>query len=148
MKTLMVWLVPFALLMMHAFTPYDESEVEKSEGEKPVKPTAEIYSIHPIEIKENVDVKEFERFVMKELAPIYNKMEGQKLLLVKGDRGIRTNKYAILLTFESMEDRNRIYPPSGGLVGDFGGREIWDKFDSMTTTGLGEAHTDYVVVAH
>jgi hypothetical protein len=27
-------------------------------------------------------------------------------------------------------------------------QEIWDTFDSMTTTGLGVAHTDYVVVDH
>jgi hypothetical protein len=75
-------------------------------------------------------------------------MKGQKLILVKGDRGVRTNQYAIILTFESREDRNRIYPPSGGFVGDFGDQSIWDKFESMVDVGLGERHTDYVKVAH
>ncbi len=143
MKTLTVIAIPLVLLLTNAFAPYDESKVEKYE-----KSTSEVYSVHDIEIKQDVDSKEFEAFVMNELAPIYNKMKGQQLILVKGDRGVRTNKYAIILTFESIEDRNRIYPPSGEFVGDFGGEEVWDKFDSMTSTGLGVAHTDYVIVAH
>jgi hypothetical protein len=143
MKTLTVIAIPLVLLITNAFTPNHESKVEKYENS-----ALEIYSIHPIEIKQNVDSKEFETFVINELAPIYNKMKGQKLILVKGDRGERANKYAIILTFESIEDRNRIYPPSGEFVGDFGGEEVWDTFDSMTSTGLGVAHTDYVVVVH
>jgi hypothetical protein len=108
----------------------------------------EVCSIHEVLVKPGVDLNEFETFVMEKLAPIYDKMKGQKLILVKGDRGVRTNQYAILLTFESVEDRNRIYPPSGGFVGDFGDQSIWDKFESMVDVGLGERHTDYVKVAH
>jgi len=143
MKTLTVIAIALVLLLTSAFTANNESKVEKYE-----KSTLDIYSVHDIEIKQNVDSKEFEAFVINELAPIYNNMKGQRLILVKGDRGVRTNKYAIILTFESIEDRNRIYPPSGELVGDFGGEEVWDKFDSMTSTGLGVLHTDYVVVAN
>ena len=108
----------------------------------------EVISVHDITIKPGINEKEFEAFVMNELAPIYNKMKGQNLILAKGDRGIRTNKYAIILTFESIEDRNRIYPPSGEFVGDFGGDSLWNKFDSMVDDGLGKSHTDYVKVAH
>jgi hypothetical protein len=108
----------------------------------------EIISIHDLKLKPGVNEKEFETFVVEKLAPIYDKMKGQKLILVKGDRGVRTNQYAIILTFESLEDRNRIYPPSGGFVGDFGDQSIWDKFESMVDVGLGERHTDYVKVAH
>ena len=143
MKILSGFAIVLALLMLNARTPNVESKVEESR-----ESTFEVYSVHDIEINQDVDSKEFETFVMNELAPIYNKMEGQKLILVKGDRGARTNKYAIILTFESIEDRNRIYPPSGEFVGDFGGEEVWDKFNSMTSTGLGVAHTDYVKVSH
>jgi hypothetical protein len=108
----------------------------------------EVYSIHELIIKPDIDLNEFETFVMEELAPIYNNMKGQKLILVKGDRGVRTNQYAIILTFESLEDRNRIYPPSGEFVGDFGDEIIWEKFGSMVDKGLGETHTDYIEVAH
>lgn len=143
MKTLSAIAIVAVFLITNAFIPSNESKVEKSE-----KTTFDIYSIHELEIKPDVDLKEFETFVMNELAPIYNKMKGQKLILVKGDRGIRAGKYAIMLTFENIEDRNRIYPPEGGLVGDFGGEDIWDKFSSMVSTGLGEIHTDYVKVIH
>lgn len=108
----------------------------------------EVYSVHDMRLKPDVNVKEFETFVWTELAPIYNKMKGQKLTLVKGDRGIRTNKYAIILTFDSVEDRDRIYPPSGEFVGDFGEDSMWEKFNSMVEVGLGQQHTDYVKVSH
>ena len=143
MKTLIVLSALLTFILMNAYAQEDESKVEKYE-----KSTLEVYSVHDIEINQDVDSKEFETFVMNELAPIYNKMKGQKLILVKGDRGARTNKYAIILTFESIEDRNRIYPPSGEFVGDFGGEDVWDKFNSMTSTGLGVVHTDYVKVSH
>ena len=43
-------LVPFALLMSYAFIPYNEHDIEKSELS-----TAEVYAIHDIELKEDVD---------------------------------------------------------------------------------------------
>ncbi|MGB5238612.1 MAG: hypothetical protein WBM43_07765 [Flavobacteriaceae bacterium] len=129
------------VLLLFAFTGTFETKVIESK-----RSTFEVYAIHELEVKADMDSKEFESFVMNEIAPIYNKMEGQKFSLVKGDRGVRINKYAIVLTFESLEDRNRIYPPSGDLAGDFGSDTIWEKFNSMLDKGLGETHTDYVTV--
>ena len=143
MKNLTVLSIVLVFLMMNACTQKVEKIVEK-----PKVSASEVYAIHELELKADIDTTEFETFVMKELAPIYNKMKGQNLYLVKGDRGIRTDKYAIILTFESIEDRNRIYPPSGEFVGDFGGEAIWDKFSAMAEKGLGESHTDYVKVSH
>lgn len=141
MKKLSGIIVVLALLMLNAFTLNTESAKEKSE-----ESSFEVYAIHELEIKPEVDLKEFEKFVMKEIAPTYNRMKGQHFTLVKGDRGIRTGKYAIVLTFESLEDRNRIYPPSGELVGDFGSDVIWEKFGSMLTVQLGTKHTDYIKI--
>ena len=118
MKKIIGISIVLSFIMMNAFAQKVETKVEK-----PRVSSSEVYAIHEIELKANVDTKEFETFVKKELAPIYNKMKGQKLILVKGDRGIRTGKYAIILTFESIEDRDRIYPPSGEFAGDFGGSE-------------------------
>lgn len=108
----------------------------------------EVLAVHAIKLNADVNETEFEAFVMNELAPIYNNMEGQRLTLVKGDRGVNTNSYAIILTFESIEDRNRIYPPSGEFVGDFGDDSTWDKFNSMVEEGFGSHHTDHVKVVH
>ncbi len=73
-------------------------------------------------------------------------MEGQSFSLVKGDRGNRVNLYAFILSFKSIEDRDRIYPPSGDMVGDFGEDAIWQKLSSMAKVFY--LHTDYVKVTH
>ncbi|MEL7122988.1 MAG: hypothetical protein AAFO07_26300 [Bacteroidota bacterium] len=44
------------------------------------------------------------------MAPIIDKTKGVQLMLAKGDRGSRVNKYAIILKFATLEDRNRIFP--------------------------------------
>ena len=108
--------------------------------------TPEVVAIHDVELLAGTDAKEFEAFVLNNIAPIYNKMKGQQFSLVKGDRGIRTNQYAFIISFRSIEDRNRIYPPSGELVGDFGEDALWDKLNSMAKVFY--AHTDYVKVKH
>ena len=141
MKTLIVLFVSLSFVMMIACTKQSETKVKK-----PRVLTSEVYAIHELELKADVDAKEFESFVIKELAPIYNKMIGQNFFLVKGDRGIRTDKYAIVLTFESITDRDRIYPPSGEFVGDFGDDSVWEKLGTFVTEGLGKNHTDYVVI--
>ena len=64
----------------------------------------QVIAIHDLTIKSGVNEKEFEIFVLNEIAPFYNKMKGQNLNLVKGDRGIRNNKYTIILTFESIDE--------------------------------------------
>ena len=143
MKTITSTAIACIFVFLYAFAPYNGSETVTS-----TETTSEVYSIHDLEIKPGIDSKEFESFVLEQLVPIYNKMEGQNMILVKGDRGMRTGKYSILLTFSSIEDRNRIYPPSGELVGDFGDQAIWDMFESMVVDGLGKTHTDYVKVAH
>ena len=106
----------------------------------------DVVAIHDVQLLPGQDAHEFEMHVLNTIAPIYNKMEGQEFTLVKGDRGIRTNQYAFIITFKSIEDRNRIYPPSGDMVGDFGDDAIWDKLNSMAKVFY--AHTDYVKVKH
>ena len=104
-----------------------------------------VVAVHDLELMPGVDAKEFEAFVLAEIIPIYSNMEGQTAMLAKGDRGIHTGHYALILTFDSIEDRDRIYPPSGGFVGDFGEDAIWEKFEAMAK-GIGTTFTDYVTV--
>ena len=102
-----------------------------------------VVAVHQLELLPDVDAKVFEAFVLENIVPIYDKMEGQHAMLVKGDRGERTDKYALVLTFDSIKARDRIYPPAGGFVGDFGSDAIWEKLSTMTT-GIGEIFTDYI----
>lgn len=108
--------------------------------------TPDVVAIHDVELLPGQDAQEFEMHVLNKIAPIYNKMKGQEFTLVKGDRGIRANKYAFIITFKSIDDRNRIYPPSGDMVGDFGEDAVWDKLNTMAKVFY--SHTDYVKVKH
>ncbi len=110
-----------------------------------VKSELVVVAIHELELMPGVDSKAFEAFVSEKIIPVYNKMKGQKVMLAKGDRGLRSEKYALILTFDSIEDRDRIYPASGELVGDFGEEAMWEKFMPMAK-GMGDTHTDYVIV--
>ena len=136
--------ITFLLLFfsMNVNAQGDESDVELMKHS-----ASEVIAIHELVLLPGVDAKEFEAFVLKEIVPIYTKMKGQKLVFVKGDRGIHTGHYAFILKFKSVEDRDRIYPPSGGFVGDFGDDSVWKKFESMAT-GMGTTHTDYVEVTN
>lgn len=112
-----------------------------------------VLSVHQITLKADANEKEFEAFIIKELLPFYNKVEGQTGLLTKGDRGIRTGQYAIVLIFDSLADRDRIYPPEGGISEDFekileGQDKLWDKLGSFVEGNAFGNHTDYVKILH
>ncbi|NRB53922.1 MAG: hypothetical protein HRU41_40105 [Saprospiraceae bacterium] len=114
----------------------------------PSDTSKQVISIHQIELKENIDPNEFETFVFTEMVPLYDRIKGLQLALAKGDRGSRTNKYAMILTFDSIEDRNRIFPHDGESPEDWGDDKIWGKLFSMSS-GFGEdsSFTDYVCIS-
>ncbi|MEM7101702.1 MAG: hypothetical protein AAF502_01150 [Bacteroidota bacterium] len=137
----------FATLMMIILTALSctnnlNKETYQSDTSKQVR------SIHQIELKENVDSNEFETFVFTELVPLYDRIKGLQLALAKGDRGSRTNKYAMILTFDTIEDRNRIFPHDGESPEDWGDDKIWEKLFSMSS-GFGDetSFTDYVSIS-
>ena len=107
----------------------------------------QVIAVHPIELKKDMDPIVFEQYVNTEIAPICNKIEGLQFMLVKGDRGSRINKYAIILTFATIEDRNRVYPYGEESREDWGPNEIWERFASMAS-GLGDesSFVDYVEI--
>ena len=110
-----------------------------------------VVAVHELKIKPGVNEKDFESFIVNEWIPPYNKLKGLDVFLARGDRGIRTGEYALIITFASIEDRNRIYPPSGETSEEISeihaqeGRDsVWEKYQSMSE-GLGETFTDYVI---
>ena len=109
----------------------------------------QVIAVHEVELEENVDTEEFEKYVFTKIAPIYNRVEGQHFQLVKGDRGSRTNMYAFVLSFDTLEDRNRIYPEGKDSPVDWGEDEIWEKLRSMTVELFTYPNcTDYVEVGN
>jgi hypothetical protein len=142
MKKIVGLSIAFALLIM---TSCDQNfEDEKSSD-------FEIISIHDLKLKPGVDEKEFENFVMNEVAPLYRQMKGQDLFLGKGYVGQRKGEYSIFITFKTVEDRNNIYPLSGGFSDEYNkvmeGHEGWyKKFQSMAEGFDGITVTDYIKV--
>ena len=109
----------------------------------------EIYSIHDVKLKPGANAKEFESYVMNEIAPLYNQVKGQHLFLAKGYVGMNTGQYKIFILFDSVEDRNRTYPLSGEPSEEFekileGKDYIWDKFYLMADGFDGINCTDYL----
>ena len=67
--------------------------MENDTGEATAK--FEAIAVHEVVVNSDVDEKEFEAFIVNELAPIYNKMEGQTLTLAKGEITIRGKLIAV-----------------------------------------------------
>jgi hypothetical protein len=112
-----------------------------------------VIAVHEWDLNEGVNQEAFESLILEKLAPLYNKMEGQQMILTKGDRGIRMGKYAIILPFDSVESRDRIYPPSGGISEEFekvleGTDEIWEQIEEYVAGDPWVTHTDYISVIH
>src|SRR5919206_4944825 len=77
---------------------------------------ARLVSIHEIELAEGADAVEFERLVAEggPQLPV-----GWKSRLLRGDRGERAGKYAILYEIDSPEARDRYFPADGQRSEDF-----------------------------
>ena len=112
--------------------------------------TKKVISVKEFELRDHVDTLAFEKFMLNELGPIYNAIEGQQFTLVRGDRGKRKNKYAVILQFDNFEVWNRIYPEKGKSTVKWGGTpETWQKFIDMTIDPYEESKgTSYVEIVH
>ncbi len=74
-----------------------------------------VIGAHEIELVEGVDASEFENYVKQKFAPAWKKPRGgMRIVVVKGDRGARKNKYQLVFTFDSVETRNKFFPKEGG----------------------------------
>lgn len=136
--------IVLAIFMMNACNLKVESEVDK-----PKESNWKVLAIHELNMKPGVDEKEFETFVMTEIAPLYRQIKGQDLFLVKGDAGVRTGEYAIFITFASLEELKSTYLPDGSFSEEFekvleGTDELWDRFQLMADGFDGKEFTNYV----
>jgi hypothetical protein len=72
---------------------------------------AKVYGIHPLELNPGVSGEAYEQFVTGEGAALLHMFPGTKISLVKGDRGARAGKYAVIWEFDSVEARDAVFPP-------------------------------------
>ena len=136
--------ISFVILVLSSASGY--AQVENPNASKQM-----VIAVHQFILNDGVDEKEFEAFVLDEILPRYNAVEGQTAYLMKGDRGLRTGMYSMVLVFPDVEARNRIYPPGGGYSGDFqkifeGTDALFAKMDDFIVGDPWVRHTDYVNV--
>jgi hypothetical protein len=113
---------------------------------------AKVFGMHKVELKPGVNGTEFEEFICSQVIPLYNRVPGQTVHLLKGDQGQRDGKYLVLIEIDSPERRDQIYPPGEGrlaadveeLLADSG--PIWDKLVSLVEEFPDATYTDYVMV--
>ena len=112
-------------------------------------PSINVFGIEYYKLKPNVSTQEFEIFISDKFAPSFNKIEGQTFHLMKGDRGVHIGDYAFVYLYESLDARNRIYPPSGGISEEaekiFENMGlIWEELDTFLEEEKERHNTDYV----
>ncbi len=112
---------------------------------------ARLVSIHEIELIDGADAVEFERLVAEGAPQL---PVGWNSRLLRGDRGERAGKYAILYEIESPEARDRYFPADGQRSEDLNRFEAehpaaaaaQQRLQAHLTRSLGEVFTDYLVV--
>jgi hypothetical protein len=115
-----------------------------------------LYCIHEMELHPGVDEAKFIQFFNQEFTEIYQAI-GWNLSLLKGDRGQRVGKYAVLINIQNREARDRISPGHGELSEEaqrvyaeqnerFDG--VFSKWATFSPTDMGAhlEYTDYIVV--
>jgi hypothetical protein len=115
---------------------------------------AKVYGIHEIELHPGVNEESFKKYFNDELAKAYTEM-GWKLVLLKGDRGQRAGKYAMMFEIKSLKERDR-WTPAHNTQSEEGQRwyaenkelaedleKKWASF-SPTDTGAHLEYTDYI----
>jgi hypothetical protein len=112
-----------------------------------------VFGIHELATKPGVNGAEFERFVTEEAFPAM-RWPGTTFYLLKGDRGERNGQYLLVMEFESVEARNRLFPApdtTGAEVQQAidsarGVFEKWASFGALPGSE-GAIYTDYVEAA-
>jgi hypothetical protein len=110
---------------------------------------AKVFSIHEIELHPGVDPAEFERFVAESSFP---DMPGTKTHYLKGYRGQRAGKYAVVGEAESLERFVQLLPDDGGFSEEarqhFESEALKRHFARLGQLASGPVvvYTDYVVI--
>lgn len=118
---------------------------------------AKILSVHNLEPAAGADLSAYEAF-LTEVAGYLRELEteGWRSYLVKGDRGERKARYAMVHEFDSAETRARYFPIEGGdaspeaqkqFFAPFEARGWVDRWNALVQGLDQDVYTDYVIVA-
>ena len=107
---------------------------------------AKIFGITPVELQPGVDEQEFVKFFVEQYAPLGARL-GWKGTILKGDRGERAGKFALIWEIPSVEQRNR-FVSAPDQITEEGQRLLGPEFAEMNKKldayVTGWPYTDYI----
>lgn len=102
---------------------------ENQNTKSKLTPSINVVGLEYLKLKPNVSAEDFEIFISEKLGPLFNKIEGQTFHLMKGDKGAHIGDYVFVYLYESVDARNSIYPPGGGISEEF--KEIFENAEAL-----------------
>ncbi len=112
---------------------------------------SKVFALHYFDLKPDVSAEALEQFLETNPFPT---LPGWKSYYVKGERGERAGRYAILHEFDSAEIRDRYFPKEDGipnpefqsLLNDPKMQLLRGKWSKLATSIMHAIYTDYMVI--
>ena len=111
----------------------------------------EVVAVRFLELKDNVNVKDFEKFALEKYNPSFNRVvPGSRNFITKSDRGIDVDSYALIITFDSQIVRNAMIPEQGSsdwlntIMEENGLWSLWNKLGTYVTEESMSNYNDFV----
>ena len=111
----------------------------------------EVVAVRFLELKDNINVKDFEKFALEEYNPSFNRVvPGSRNFITKSDRGIDVDSYALIITFDSQIVRNSMIPEQGSsdwlntIMEENGLWALWNKLGTYVTDQSLSNYNDFV----
>lgn len=110
-----------------------------------------VFALHYFDLKPEVNAEALEQFLMSNPFPT---LPGWRSYYVKGERGERAGRYAILHEFDSAEVRDRYFPKEDGephpefrrLLDSPQMRTLREQWSKLATSMMQAVYTDYAVI--
>ena len=107
----------------------------------------EVVAVRFLELKENIDLSEFEKFAIEEFNSKFDgAVPGLKQYISKSDRGIAVDSYAMLMIFDSQIVRNTMIPnkkSSEWLDTIMEEKNLWSLWNKLGTYVIDESLSNY-----
>ncbi|MEO8613209.1 MAG: hypothetical protein ABI690_35285 [Chloroflexota bacterium] len=100
-----------------------------------------VFAVHEFELKVRESAEAFEQLIAANGLP---SVSGYTITIVKGNRGERAGKYALIHEFDSLEARDRCWPSGSEQPADV--RAMIDEIHRLTAALTPIVNTDYIAL--
>ena len=104
-----------------------------------------LIAIREVDVKSGMEA-EYEEFCQSTIVPTWQKqLPGIAIYILKGDRGLRKEKYAQLMSFESVAKRDYYFPLPDSVNAEIMDEylEVFEKTDANAYLNETPSYTDY-----